>query len=443
MLKMKPTLCDFRKPRLICSKIYPKSAQFAGAKPGLHSLMKQRLAMVLNLSLVSAIVILGFNVISPVLPQYALSFSVPVAVTGWAVSAFAIARIFMDMPAGVLADRFGRKRNMVIGLVLVIISSLAAGSAPTFLWLVAGRAVQGLGSALYMTAATAWLARVSGREHRGKFMSIHSGALFISNCFGPVIGGLAAAHFGLRAPFYIYGVTSVLGLLATIPLKDTPTKARELEHRTITFNDVRFIFSSAPFLIVSAAIFASFFMRGGVRSTLIPLYASLNLGMSEEQIGLLLTVAAIVSAVVTFPAGWMSDRIGRKAPSILCLFLSAIAVIMIGQQQTIVGLMMVMAFLGLANGLQGSAAAWPADVVPEEKLGAAMGAYRFIGDVGMMLGPISVTYFSTNAGLTMVPFVIQAGIIAAMGILLFWAPDPVRSRAREASRRGTLTLSGG
>lgn len=74
--------------------------------------MKQRLFVVLNLSLVSGFVILGVSVISPVLPQYALSFSVPVALVGWAVSAFALSRVFTDIPAGFLADRLGRKRKI-------------------------------------------------------------------------------------------------------------------------------------------------------------------------------------------------------------------------------------------------------------------------------------------------------------------------------------------
>ena len=89
--------------------------------------MKQRLFTILNLSVVSGCVILGVSIISPVLPQYALSFSVPVALVGWAVSAFALARVVMDIPAGLLADHFGKKKIMILGLVLIILSSIGAG----------------------------------------------------------------------------------------------------------------------------------------------------------------------------------------------------------------------------------------------------------------------------------------------------------------------------
>jgi len=74
--------------------------------------MKRRLLVILNLSLVSGFVILGVSIISPVLPQYARSFSVPVELVGWAVAAFASARLGMDIPAGFLADRFGVRVNI-------------------------------------------------------------------------------------------------------------------------------------------------------------------------------------------------------------------------------------------------------------------------------------------------------------------------------------------
>jgi DHA1 family multidrug resistance protein-like MFS transporter len=391
--------------------------------------MKQRIFLIINLSAVSALVILGFAIISPVLPQYALSFSVSVAMTGWAVSSFALARLFMDVPAGILADRFGRKQNMILGLVLIVASSLVSGMASTYSWLIIGRVVQGLGSALYITSATAWVAEISAGEYRGRLMSLYSSLVFIGTSFGPVIGGYTAAHLGLSAPFFVYGGLAALGLLATVPLKEmtlsTPASSR------LPFNDVRAVLSSGSFLLVNSAVLALFFLRAGIRSTLVPLYASLNLGLSEERIGLLLTLAAVVTSLVTFPSGWLSDKIGRKIPIMCCLFLSALAIILIPFQTKMSTLLIVMAFYGLSTGLQGSIAAWPADVAPRDKLGTAMGLYRVIGDIGFVVGPITVTYVADNAGnvaIPTLPFVIPAVIASLVGIALIWARDPARKK---------------
>lgn len=399
--------------------------------------MKQRLPLVLNLSLVSGLVILGVSIISPVLPQYALSFSIPVSLTGWAISAFALARLVTDVPAGFLADRFGQKRNMLLGLFLIVGSSLVAGTASSFGWLLVGRAIEGVGSAMYITSATTWVAQLSAGEHRGKLMSLYSGLIITGTSFGPTVGGYSAIHFGINSPFFVYAGVAALGILATIPLKEPP---RLVEHGPeASLRDVPSILKNVPFLLVNCSVLALFFLRAGFRSTLVPLYASLNLGMTEDRIGLMLTVAAVLTALVAFPAGWLSDKVGRKIPILACLFLSAVAIILTPFQMSEGSMIGVMAFFGLASGLQGSIAAWPADVAPKDKLGTSMGVYRVVGDAGMVLGPIAVTYVAGSTGqavVTLAPFLVPAAVAFAVGIMLIWARDPAAERIRQRKRAG-------
>jgi MFS family permease len=396
--------------------------------------MKQQLSVILNLSLVSGFVILGVSVISPVLPQYALSFSIPVALVGWAVSAFALARVVMDIPAGFVADRFGRKKNMMVGLVLIVLSSIAAGTASNYAWLIFARIIGGIGSALYMTSAATWIAQISAGPSRGRYMSLYSGLVFAGTAFGPTIGGYTAAHFGLRAPFFAYAVFCLAGLIATLPLKEPMDSSRALGSR-MSMKDVLSVLSNGPFMLVNTAVLASFFLATGVRATLVPLYASLNLGLPEEKIGILLTVAAVGTAISTFPSGWLSDKVGRKIPMMACLFLTGIASLLIPSQESVAGLMGMMAFYGLAMGLHGSIAAWPADLAPEGKLGTSMGVYRVMGDIGMVLGPITVTYiadYTGNSTVTFTPFLVPALLTFAVGLLMIKAKDPAaRKRTAE------------
>ncbi len=392
--------------------------------------MKQRLFVILNLSLVSGFVILGISIISPVLPQYALSFSIPVALVGWAVSAFALSRMVMDIPAGFVADRFGRKRNMVFGLVLIILSSIAGGTAINYAWLISARIVEGIGSALYVTSATTWVAQVTAGESRGRYMSLYSGLIFAGTSFGPAIGGYTAAHFGLNAPFFAYAIFAFIGLIATLPLKETADSPQATRSK-MRMKDVPSVLLNGPFLLVNSSVLALFFLRAGVRSTLIPLYASLNLGLPEERIGILLTVAAVVTSLCTFPSGWLSDKVGRKRPIMACLFLSGIAVLLIPLQESLASLMGIMVFYGLATGLQGSIAAWPADVAPKDRLGTSMGVYRVMGDIGMVLGPITVTYIADYTGhltITFMPFLAPALLCFVVGVLMIWAKDPAAKK---------------
>ena len=395
--------------------------------------MKQRLFVILNLSLVSGCVILGVSIISPILPQYALSFSIPVALVGWAITAFALARLVTDIPAGLLADRFGRKRNMIAGLVLIILSAIGAGRADTYAWLIFARVVGGIGSALYMTAATTWVVQVTAGKARGRYMSLYTGLVLAGTIFGPTIGGYTAARFGLNAPFFAWAALGVAGLIATIPLNE-PVDSSQAERSKMRVKDILSVLSNRPFMLVNCAVLALFFLRIGVRSTLVPLYASLNLGLSEERIGILLTAAAVATALITFPSGWLSDRVGRKRPMMACLFLSGIAVLLIPMQESLAGLTGIMAFYGLATGLQGSIAAWPADVAPKGKLGTSMGMYRVMADIGMVLGPITVTYIADYTGdltVTFMPFLAPAILAFVAGVLVIRAKDPARRRYAE------------
>jgi len=395
--------------------------------------MKQRLFVILNLSLVSGCVILGVSIISPILPQYALSFSIPVALVGWAITAFALARLVTDIPAGLLADRFGRKRNMIAGLVLIILSAIGAGRADTYAWLIFARVVGGIGSALYMTAATTWVVQVTAGKARGRYMSLYTGLVLAGTIFGPTIGGYTAARFGLNAPFFAWAALGVAGLIATIPLNE-PVDSSQAERSKMRVKDILSVLSNRPFMLVNCAVLALFFLRIGVRSTLVPLYASLNLGLSEERIGILLTAAAVATALITFPSGWLSDRVGRKRPMMACLFLSGIAVLLIPMQESLAGLTGIMAFYGLATGLQGSIAAWPADVAPKGKLGTSMGMYRVMADIGMVLGPITATYIADYTGdltVTFMPFLAPAILAFVAGVLVIRAKDPARRRHAE------------
>ena len=125
------------------------------------------LLTVLNLSLVTFLVLLGLSMVSPILPTYAENFQVSYTLVGFVVSAFAITRMLLDMPAGLLSRRYDKKKIMIAGLLLISVSSVLAGFAQDYITLVIARMIEGAGSALYVTTATVFLAQISGEEKRG------------------------------------------------------------------------------------------------------------------------------------------------------------------------------------------------------------------------------------------------------------------------------------
>ena len=392
--------------------------------------MTGRWIAVLNLSLVSAFVFLGGSIVSPILPQYAMTFNIPVALTGWAISSYALARVVTDLPAGMLSDKYGRKNVMLVGLVIIVFSSLAAGLAPTYFLLIISRVLGGLGAALYITSSTSCLADISQGRDRGKIMSVYSGLVFMGLSAGPALGGFVAAFYGIQAPFYVYALLSTIGLM-TITLFREPMSENNPEKHVHWWSNIKSLASNRSFILVNISVFAIFFLRSGSRNTLLPLYASINLGLGLDQIGLIIAVAMLATGLTVFPSGWLSDKVGRKIPLMASIFSSALLTSLIPFLGNLNSLLMLMIVYGFAAGLQGSISAWPADVAPSDKMGIAMSMFRFIADLAIFLGPITVTYandyFNPNL-INFQAFFIPSIIAIVAGVVLVKADDPTRKR---------------
>ncbi|MHA1944001.1 MAG: MFS transporter [Candidatus Thorarchaeota archaeon] len=399
------------------------------------------ISTVLNLSLVTFLILLGLSMVSPILPTYAESFQVSYTLVGFVVSSFAITRMVLDMPAGLLSRRFDKKKIMISGLVLLSASSVLAGLAPNYIILVIARMIEGAGSALYVTTATVFLAQISGEEKRGQWMSLYMGMLLLGAIFGPTFGGILADLYDIRAPFFGYAIITGLAVIPTFALPklaNSGNVSSPLELREI-LRDMRQVLSNPSFLLVTFAVFTMFLLRTGVRSTLVPLFAANNLGLDSRAIGLILTIGAITSAITIVPMGRISDRIGRKLPLAICLVLTAGVTLLIPISMDLLTLSIAVALYGAVIGLSGPGAAYVTDVSPQDKLEISMGLYRMISDFGFVVGPLLLGFLAditatpvegaSHSGLIgIVPFVMASIILVVAFFVILRADDPVRDR---------------
>ena len=389
--------------------------------------------------MVTFLVLLGLSMVSPILPTYAENFQVSYTLVGFVISAFAITRMFLDLPAGLLSRRYDKKKVMIAGLLLISISSVLAGFAQDYITLVIARMIEGAGSALYVTTATVFLAQISGEEKRGQWMSLYMGLLLLGAIFGPTFGGIIAAIYDIRAPFFAYAIVTGLGVLPTLvlpKLANSGNATSSLNLREI-LGDMRQVLSNPSFLLVTFVVFTLFLLRTGVRSTLVPLFAANNLGLDEFSIGLILTIGAITTTFTIVPMGKISDRIGRKIPLAICLILTAIVTLLIPFSKDLLAMMIALAVYGAVIGLSGPGAAYVTDVSPQDKLEISMGLYRMISDFGFVVGPLLLGFLAdatatpvegaTHSGLIgAIPFLVASIILVIAFFVLLKADDPVR-----------------
>jgi DHA1 family multidrug resistance protein-like MFS transporter len=392
-----------------------------------------------NLSLVTFLVMLGLSFVAPILPSYAESFQVSYTQIGLVISSFAITRMILDIPTGFILKRSNKRLVMMLGLALIVISSVIAGAAPNYNVLLLGRTIEGAGSALYVTTATVFLAQIAAKEKRGKVMGTYSGILLLGAIFGPTFGGIIAAAYGIRAPFFAYAIAVGVGLIPTfiLPKLPVPNNSSNSQNLQSTFHDIKSILFYPSFFLATLATFTLFFMRTGVRSMLVPLFAANNLGLNSSDIGLVLTLAGITTAVTMVPMGSLSDKIGRRNPLIVCLLLTAATTLWIPYTSNLLLLALSMAAYGAVIGLSGPIAAFVTDVSPPDKLELSMSLYRMISDIGFMGGPLLLGYLvdtsgtlsligTSSAHIGVIPFAVAALIAVVVALSLFKSKDPVK-----------------
>ena len=146
---------------------------------------------------------LDSNIVAVSLPSISESLKANFAGIEWVVTAYTLSFASLLLPAGALADRFGRKRVLMTGLVIFTVASFFCGAAPDLATLVTARAFQGIGAALQLSAALATLSSFFKGDERARAFAFWGTVVGIGIAMGPIVGGLITQTFGWQWAFYI------------------------------------------------------------------------------------------------------------------------------------------------------------------------------------------------------------------------------------------------
>ena len=161
--------------------------------------------------------VIGLGVIIPVVPSLieeltGEGLSQASQYGGWLLFSFAAMQFVFSPIMGGLSDRFGRRPVLLLSLLGLGIDYVFHAFAPTLFWLFVGRLVAGIFGASF-TTATAYIADISTPEKRSQNFGLIGAAFGLGFIIGPVIGGMAGAEFGPRAPFLVAAALSLLNVL--------------------------------------------------------------------------------------------------------------------------------------------------------------------------------------------------------------------------------------
>jgi EmrB/QacA subfamily drug resistance transporter len=164
---------------------------------------QSKFPVLLTASLVCSLIMLDSNIVAVSLPPIARSLNATFADIEWVVSAYILPFAAFLLASGSFADRHGRKRVMLIGLVVFAVASVLCGLSTSAIMLNLSRALQGVGASALLPAALAVINHAFAGSERAKAYAFWGACIGIVIATGPIVGGLITTFFGWRWAFLV------------------------------------------------------------------------------------------------------------------------------------------------------------------------------------------------------------------------------------------------
>jgi MFS family permease len=263
--------------------------------------VRRLLLLVSSITLVDTML---YAALAPLLPHYADEFDLSKGQAGLLVGAYAGGVVLAAVPSGFAAARFGPKRAVLAGLVLMALASLAFGYADNATALGIARLLQGTGSALSWAGGLAWLVAATPASRRGEMLGTAIGAAIFGALLGPALGALAS-HVGTEPAFI--GVAALIAALAVWAVQTPGVPAQPQSPRFVARALRSPVVIGALWLMVLPALLF------GLVAVLVPLELG-QAGWSAAAIAAAFVASAAIETVVAPLLGRFSDRRGRLLP---------------------------------------------------------------------------------------------------------------------------------
>ncbi|MDO9214842.1 MAG: MFS transporter [Methylococcales bacterium] len=355
-----------------------------------------------SLASVYALRMLGLFMILPVLPLFAeqLEGSTP-ALIGLAMGIYGLPQVLLQIPFGLLSDKFGRKKIILIGLSLFFIGSVIAALSSTIYGVLIGRAFQGAGAVSAVVMAL--VADLTQEVHRTKAMAMIGASIGASFGIGMVAGPIISGFGGVQMVFAATAVLTLLAMLSVLYVVPNPQKSKL--HRDAEFvpEQAMSALKNPDLLRLDYGIFVQHLLLMAIFVVVPSLMRQAGLQAGQEWQVYLPVFATSMAVMIPFII------LAEKKRKMKAVFLGAVAVLALStlglsflhdELISIIGFLWVF-FCGF-NLLEATLPSLISKTAPADLKGTAMGAYSSSQFMGLFLGGALGGWFNGRYGVTAV-----------------------------------------
>jgi len=377
---------------------------------------------------------LGFGLVMPLLPIYARDFGATGTQLGFLTASFAVARLITTFPGGWLADRAGRKKPVILGLLAYSAVMSLYGFSQDVSQLILLRGLQGLASGIVWPVISTMVVEMVLPRDRSKAMGLHEMMHFLGMVIGPALGGVLAGVFTIAIPFLVCGVLAFFSsIIVALTVQETVSAKRRIDDfsaesprfgpdsKAPTRNEaISTLKKLTPYTSIFIGLCIAQFIlvfSNALMQPVLSVYANEEMGISEVGVGMLFTVQGIVTLLATIPMGIVADEVGRKPMIVLGKIIHASAALLVIVSGSLWPLLLVMTMRGFGRSMSNpSITAMFSGLVSTSKRGRGMGIFNLFRNVGLVVGS-AVGGFLYEFSSSEAPFLACAGV-GLIGVLV-------------------------
>ena len=389
--------------------------------PSSSSVLKIILGLTLPVYVPSLFSAVARGALFLVLPLYALELASGPFLAGLVLGVRGFSTMLVDIPAGLLVGRFGDRNVMLLSLFMLGATSVLGVLAPSAALLLVMGALIGAFSSSWILARIALLTELVDTPQRGRVVSIMAALERAGGLIGPVLAGFGIEIFGYEVVFLSIAACFVIPFVLCLIFTKTHAKHTERHvpiHLGIVIRRHIKIFVSGGSVMIILAILRS------SRSLVIPAWG-VAIGLSSSEIGIAISLAALIDTLMFLPAGFILDHVGRKAALIPCLILLGLSIGLLPLTESFMLFTLVVMLSGLGNGFgTGIFMTLGGDFSPRYGRNHFLGVWRFVGDSGQALGPTTLGYLANAIGTGFACLTTSLMVLPALLILCVFVPEP-------------------